>query len=582
MNAIDSNGVSLGRDLLNVNPPIRKEAKSPPSTEPMPSQAAGIVNGPVEPLKRPMTEYRVTNIYELQDVLLYTLPGDIVYCDPGFYEGHVHVPAGVTVAGDPTLGDPPEFSNLEPEGLPFWLENDATLRYLYINGSGVEAIKADNTTGVMITQCLINRSGLDAINLRNSIDASVYSNTILNSGFSGIVASGSSSLTIDYNTISYSGYHGIYDIGDQAQVTRNTIEHFTMADIPEGVDHCGIRVGNSFNSRLAENYIVGEWDNNVGIQVEYAPADIVLRRNTVTNCEVGIKLYSDVFADLGKYSIGEPGCNNIYGNLANISASGYCYGRVIAEGNRFMTDLDRGRVEPGIDITPWLADDGSNYWGGDLPVRTVAFGVDDPISHYPLYRFNVRVELNEYAEKVLTVGDGGPWVSSSHVLELKTGLLQHLIPAAPGTMNYSPEDLTDYLTQVTNAKSDVETAMSYCATGPDLDFLTAVDVYLGGIIASDVEENESRAPGQNLKIESSSPNPFKAQTKVSFNLPANGRAAVKIIGLDGRLVCNLADKEMAAGRHIFEWDAKDQPNGVYFFTISFQGQVISKRLVLER
>jgi FtsP/CotA-like multicopper oxidase with cupredoxin domain len=85
----------------------------------------------------------------------------------------------------------------------------------------------------------------------------------------------------------------------------------------------------------------------------------------------------------------------------------------------------------------------------------------------------------------------------------------------------------------------------------------------------------------------SGPNPFAARTVIHFVLPQPGRAAVRIYGVDGRLVRVLVDREFAAGEHSVAWDGSGPdgarlPNGVYFARTEAAGAQKAVKVVLAR
>jgi len=60
-----------------------------------------------------------------------------------------------------------------------------------------------------------------------------------------------------------------------------------------------------------------------------------------------------------------------------------------------------------------------------------------------------------------------------------------------------------------------------------------------------------------------SPNPFNSTVNLSFYLPLNEYITLIIYDLAGREVSKLWDKQQAAGRHTFTWNAVNQPAGIY-------------------
>jgi len=83
------------------------------------------------------------------------------------------------------------------------------------------------------------------------------------------------------------------------------------------------------------------------------------------------------------------------------------------------------------------------------------------------------------------------------------------------------------------------------------------------------------------------PNPTSGQTEIGFTLPADGRAALRVYDVAGRLVRTLAEGPMAAGVHRARWDGLDTRgraarSGIYFAKLEFGKTLRSERILLMR
>lgn len=87
-----------------------------------------------------------------------------------------------------------------------------------------------------------------------------------------------------------------------------------------------------------------------------------------------------------------------------------------------------------------------------------------------------------------------------------------------------------------------------------------------------------------LVLGATAPNPFSAQTAISFGLPTAGRVSVNVFDMTGRLVNTLANEEMAAANHTLVWDGTDFNGstvgaGVYFCRLEAAGQVLTQKML---
>jgi agmatine deiminase len=94
------------------------------------------------------------------------------------------------------------------------------------------------------------------------------------------------------------------------------------------------------------------------------------------------------------------------------------------------------------------------------------------------------------------------------------------------------------------------------------------------------------ATASSSKIESVSPNPFNASTRISFKLEENLRTKLSVCNLNGQAVRILTDEEYSAGSHEIYWDGKEGSgnrisSGIYLLRLETVKGIDFKKLVLE-
>jgi len=93
-----------------------------------------------------------------------------------------------------------------------------------------------------------------------------------------------------------------------------------------------------------------------------------------------------------------------------------------------------------------------------------------------------------------------------------------------------------------------------------------------------IEDKENQLPSKiNL---TNHPNPFNAQTTLSFSLEHQSTINISIYDITGRLVEVLTSQTYDAGNHSLSWDAGDQPSGIYFARLTAGEAVKTNRMVL--
>ena len=83
------------------------------------------------------------------------------------------------------------------------------------------------------------------------------------------------------------------------------------------------------------------------------------------------------------------------------------------------------------------------------------------------------------------------------------------------------------------------------------------------------------------------PNPFNANTSISFRLTRPGPAKVRVYDLAGRRVRVLFEEHAGSGWHHLQWDGRDGAghsvaSGVYFLRMTSRDQAVTRKILLSR
>jgi hypothetical protein len=121
-------------------------------------------------------------------------------------------------------------------------------------------------------------------------------------------------------------------------------------------------------------------------------------------------------------------------------------------------------------------------------------------------------------------------------------------------------------------------------------FLTLNAVYpdsthICGFIITDnlvgVKNISAEIPSQ-YTLNQNYPNPFNPVTKIQFSLPKQENIKLVIFDILGRETQTVINKEMNAGTYEIEWDGIDYPSGIYYYTLYFGDQFLTKKMVLVK
>ena len=83
-----------------------------------------------------------------------------------------------------------------------------------------------------------------------------------------------------------------------------------------------------------------------------------------------------------------------------------------------------------------------------------------------------------------------------------------------------------------------------------------------------------------FKLNQNYPNPFNPITTIEYEMPKNGNVNVSIYNIKGELVEKLIDGYNTTGKYSIQWNPKNISSGQYFYQISVDDFVQTKKMVL--
>ena len=98
-------------------------------------------------------------------------------------------------------------------------------------------------------------------------------------------------------------------------------------------------------------------------------------------------------------------------------------------------------------------------------------------------------------------------------------------------------------------------------------------------IVTKITNNGSIVPGS-YKLEQNYPNPFNPTTNISFSIPKSGYVDIKIFDILGKEVATLVSDPYQAGSYIVGFNAKSLSSGVYFYRITVNDFVATKKMTI--
>lgn len=104
--------------------------------------------------------------------------------------------------------------------------------------------------------------------------------------------------------------------------------------------------------------------------------------------------------------------------------------------------------------------------------------------------------------------------------------------------------------------------------------------------------NYNNAPSE-IKIESdlipnstelyqNYPNPFNPSTKIKFTLKQQSEVSLRVFDLLGKEISILINEELGSGSYSVDFNAENFSSGLYLYMLTVNGNIISKKMILEK
>ena len=88
-------------------------------------------------------------------------------------------------------------------------------------------------------------------------------------------------------------------------------------------------------------------------------------------------------------------------------------------------------------------------------------------------------------------------------------------------------------------------------------------------------------PGSNgLSLSQNYPNPFATTSVIGYSIPSSGKVTVTITDLLGQVVAVPVSGQKSAGNHTFSVNSRNLSAGVYYYTLDFNGEKITRKMVI--
>ncbi len=103
-----------------------------------------------------------------------------------------------------------------------------------------------------------------------------------------------------------------------------------------------------------------------------------------------------------------------------------------------------------------------------------------------------------------------------------------------------------------------------------------IDTYATGIYAEDAE----RALPMTYSLSQNYPNPFNPVTTIEYSIPAASDVRLEIFNILGQRVTTLINENQQPGEYAIIWDASNMASAIYFYRLTTEEKILTKKMVL--
>ena len=125
------------------------------------------------------------------------------------------------------------------------------------------------------------------------------------------------------------------------------------------------------------------------------------------------------------------------------------------------------------------------------------------------------------------------------------------------------------------------------STAPMIDYSVGVFTSQANFIVTEqkttsVERLNNEGPEQ-FALYRNYPNPFNPSTQITFTLPSDGHARIRVFNILGQVVATLMDGYTTAGTHVVSFEAGNvMSSGVYIYELQYKDRIAINKMVLMK
>jgi hypothetical protein len=122
---------------------------------------------------------------------------------------------------------------------------------------------------------------------------------------------------------------------------------------------------------------------------------------------------------------------------------------------------------------------------------------------------------------------------------------------------------------------------SQAPTCADTDYFPVQDIAMYASISYLDPTGINEVSANGFSVSQNFPNPFSNQTQITYNLTKSSDVVFSVYDLTGRELMNNNLSTVAPGQHVININANQFSPGVYLYTFNVNGNLVTKRMVIQ-
>ena len=222
----------------------------------------------------------------------------------------------------------------------------------------------------------------------------------------------------------------------------------------------------------------------------------------------------------------------------------------------------------------------------DLPITAIAFDASNTAwfaKSQSLSSYNTKTTEWRHYTNTNTSGGLPPGAINAVTIDLKSSIPARWFGTNGGLVQFRDTVWTKFTRLNTPLlPSDTITALTFDRNhNLWIGTPNGVAVYNEtGTILDAVHSLRPYSPPMRYALLQNYPNPFNPSTRISYQLPKQSFATLKVFDVLGREIATLVNGEQTAGYKSVSWDAANVPSGMYFYRLQTKEFMQTRKLLL--